>query len=138
MLFPAMLPCPSMAICVIRVTQKSLYPQGPPPSPLFINAGTYLVRPDHQVTSLSFSAYGLKAALASFLLPYNIIQHGECCPPMLTCPAVTGILSAIVAVVNGLLFSFLEGRQQKLELGGSGMAMAGKSQAGRMSNSCGT
>lgn len=54
---------------------------------------------------------------------------------MLTLPAVTGMLFAIVAIVNGFLFSFLEGKQQKLELGSSGMAVVGKSQAGRMSNS---
>lgn len=47
---------------------------------------------------------------------------------MITFPAATGILSGIVAVINGFLFSFLEGRQQKLELGGSGMAMVGKNQ----------
>lgn len=56
---------------------------------------------------------------------------------MLTLPAVTGMLFAIVAIVNGFLFSFLEGRQQKLELGSSGMAVVGKSQAGRMSNRVG-
>lgn len=55
-------------------------------------------------------------------------------PAQVSC-VVTGIASAIVAIINGLLFSFPEERQQKLELGRSGMAIFRESSESRVRDS---